>query len=128
MAVQAECMHRGDQSDIGGTLGARRTENMKVMSLTLDVSKLSGWLNALASCRVTRPRLVCRPNAERARWEVGSRWRCMQGAGRSQLDIGGETRAERTQNMLPMSVTLDVSKLSGWLNPLLLCPAAQGGA
>ena len=29
---------------------------------------------------------------------------------------GGRARAERTWNMLPMSVTLDVSKLSAWLN------------
>ena len=103
------------------------------MSLTLDVSKFSGWLNALAPCRVTRPRLACGTNAERARWEGGSRWRCKQGARKSQLDIGGEARAERTQNMLTMVVTLDVSKLSGWLNwcpsdDQPVCPATQGGA
>ena len=35
-------------------LGAQeeRTLNMYVISLTLEVSKLSGWLNALAFCRV----------------------------------------------------------------------------
>ena len=31
-----------------------RTRNMPLMVVTLDVSKLSGWLNALASCRVKR--------------------------------------------------------------------------
>ena len=31
-----------------------RTRNMKLMSVTLDVSKLSGWLNAEANCRVER--------------------------------------------------------------------------
>ena len=31
---------------------AERTWNMLIMSVTLDVSKLSGWLNATACCRV----------------------------------------------------------------------------
>ena len=35
-------------------LRAKRTENIWVKSLTLDVSRLSGWLNADASCRVAR--------------------------------------------------------------------------
>ena len=34
--------------------GAERTENMQSMSVTLDVSRLSGWLNADALCRVKR--------------------------------------------------------------------------
>ena len=39
-----------------GCEGARaeRTENMPFMFVTLDVSKLSGWLNAYAYCRVER--------------------------------------------------------------------------
>ena len=31
-----------------------RTSNIELMSLTLDVSKLSSWLNAAADCRVAR--------------------------------------------------------------------------
>eukprot|EP00964_Phaeocystis_antarctica_P066399 scaffold40116_cov59-Phaeocystis_antarctica.AAC.3 len=31
---------------------AERTWNMELMFLTLDVSRLSGWLNARANCRV----------------------------------------------------------------------------
>ena len=31
---------------------AERTENMELMLVTLDVSKLSGWLNLYADCRV----------------------------------------------------------------------------
>ena len=31
-----------------------RTQNMPAMFVTLDVSKLSGWLNADAPCRVER--------------------------------------------------------------------------
>ena len=38
---------------IGDRACAERTPNMWLMSVTLDVSKLSGWLNASASCRVT---------------------------------------------------------------------------
>ena len=33
---------------------AERTENMPFMLVTLDVSRLSGWLNADALCRVGR--------------------------------------------------------------------------
>ena len=35
--------------------------------------------------------------------------------------VAGRARAERTVNMSPMSVTLDVSKLSGWLNARASC-------
>ena len=38
-----------------GTGGARgRTRNMPYMSVTLDVSRLSGWLNADALCRASK--------------------------------------------------------------------------
>ena len=34
--------------------GAERTESMYCMSVTLDVLKVSGWLNADAPCRIQR--------------------------------------------------------------------------
>ena len=34
-----------------GRARAERTENMDRMSVTLDVSRLSGWLNAVAHCQ-----------------------------------------------------------------------------
>ena len=37
-----------------GRARAERTENIHHMSVTLDVSRLSGWLNADALCRVER--------------------------------------------------------------------------
>ena len=40
--------------------GAERTRNIRSMLVTLDVLKLSGWLNACASCRV-----------QRGAWEAG---------------------------------------------------------
>ena len=35
-----------------GRSRAERTENISLMVVTLDVSRLSGWSNADASCRV----------------------------------------------------------------------------
>eukprot|EP00964_Phaeocystis_antarctica_P073030 scaffold44781_cov43-Phaeocystis_antarctica.AAC.3 len=42
------------QHHLGGKAHAGRTSNMELMSVTLDTSKLSGWLNTFVSCRVTR--------------------------------------------------------------------------
>ena len=45
-----------------------------------------------------------------------------QHAGETQLwRLLAGARAERTSNMFPMFVTLDVSKLSGWSNADALC-------
>ena len=53
---------------IGRKARAVRTRNMVFMDLTLDVSKLSGWLNAFASCRVERRACYARRGVGR---EVG---------------------------------------------------------
>ena len=37
-----------------GRARAERTSNMDTMLVTLDVSRLSGWLNASADCQVER--------------------------------------------------------------------------
>ena len=42
----------GPDSRLWGRARAERTANMVPMLMTLDVSKLSGWLNADAPCRV----------------------------------------------------------------------------
>ena len=56
-------VHGGDAIGMHGegpTLGwavrahAKRTASIPSMFATLDVSKLSGWLNAVAPCRVER--------------------------------------------------------------------------
>ena len=78
-----------------------RTQNMPYMVVTLEVSKLSGWLNADANCRESK-------GGHTVRGEVyGSggnrRWasavaRSVQG--RARLQIGGRAhREERTLNM-----------------------------
>ena len=40
--------------------------------------------------------------------------------------VAGRARAERTANMDPMFVTLEVSKLSGWLNAYACCRVERG--
>eukprot|EP00964_Phaeocystis_antarctica_P006377 scaffold3455_cov62-Phaeocystis_antarctica.AAC.10 len=47
----------------------------------------------------------------------------IQGCGR----IGGRLRAERTKNIQLMSVTLDVSKLTGWLKSGVPCRESKQG-
>jgi hypothetical protein len=44
----------GPTQGLGARARAERTVNMSCMSVTLDVSKLSGWLKARAFCRVQR--------------------------------------------------------------------------
>ena len=53
-ATQLACTGRARLKAGGARARAERTWNMANMSVTLDVSKLSGWLNAVACCRVER--------------------------------------------------------------------------
>ena len=80
------------------------------MVVTLEVSKLSGWLNADAPCRESNECVRRRQCKRRAR-----------GGPDSRLWGGYRACAERTANMAYMVVTLDVSKLSGWLNAVAYC-------
>ena len=95
--------------------------NMDCIVVTLDVSRLSGWLNADAYCQVAKGSkrgLTCGLECGRA-W---GRRRCKQRAGRARLwRLRVRARAERTENMEPIAVTLDVSRLSGWLNANAIC-------
>ena len=92
------------------------------MVVTLEVPKLSGWLNADASCVPRIERGAC--GAGRAAGSVGGAGgsggrRCpkQRAQERARLQIGGRARGEeRTLNMPFIFVTLEVSKLSGWLN------------
>ena len=66
-----------------GRARAERTANMYPMSVTLDVSRLSGWLNADAPCRVE---MEAWEEGRHAGWEgEGRRRRRMQRAGRPRL-------------------------------------------
>ena len=53
VSVQAACREAPTVED-ERRAGAKRTENIHAMSVTLDVSRRSDWLNADAYCRVKR--------------------------------------------------------------------------
>jgi len=82
---------------------AERTANMAVMVVTLEVSMLSGWLNADADCRVEGK--ACDAGGERC--EPGGGRACGVVAGRQEactkkaiINVWGpRARAERTKNM-----------------------------
>ena len=66
-----------------GRARAERTSNMDTMLVTLDVSRLSGWLNACASCRVKRESIGGLKGDMRAsRRENVLGWSVPQAAGR----------------------------------------------
>ena len=105
-------------------VGARtRTSNMSSMSGMPERSKLSGWLNFAASCRVVSEVIQggvrCGLGDERAVGAV-----VVQAARReaARLEVG--LRA-RTPNISFMLVTLDVSKSSGLLNFIASCRVAR---
>eukprot|EP00964_Phaeocystis_antarctica_P038776 scaffold22176_cov50-Phaeocystis_antarctica.AAC.1 len=52
---------------------------MRVMYETLDVSKLSGWLNAVASCRVERRAYDAEQGVGRGREGIGRQQRITSG-------------------------------------------------
>eukprot|EP00964_Phaeocystis_antarctica_P001311 scaffold700_cov50-Phaeocystis_antarctica.AAC.2 len=87
---------------------------MPYMVVTLDVSKLSGWLNAAALCRVERRAYDAGrgvgPEAG-GRGPAAAHERHAQREGPAVKAGGARACAERTQNILLMSVTLDVSQL-----------------
>ena len=96
------------------------------MSVTLEVSKLSGWLKADARCRVEGRACDaggerCEPGGGRACGVVAAHKRHARGKGPTQGLRAKGTRRERTVNIQPMSVTLEVSKLSGWLKADASC-------
>eukprot|EP00964_Phaeocystis_antarctica_P031102 scaffold17599_cov43-Phaeocystis_antarctica.AAC.1 len=124
-SARAACTARGPGCEGGGAKAcAERTLNMPSMSVTLDVSKLSGWLNAAAPCRVERRGVRCGarcgPGAG-GRGPAAAHERHARREGPAVKAGGAKACAERTQNMRYMVVTLDVSKLSGWLNADAFC-------
>ena len=70
-AAQAAAGGRGSRCRVRARARAERTENMEVMLVTLDVSRLSGWLNAVADCRVQRE---AHHEGDMEGQETGGRW------------------------------------------------------
>jgi len=100
---------------------------MPLMSVTLEVSRLSGWLKADAYCRVRKgasdrgTTRVAHGDVwhSREKGESAAHKACVCGPVR---ECGGRRRRRKcTSNMRLMSVTLEVSKLSGWLKARACC-------
>ena len=97
-----------------GTRAGVRTKNIHFMVMTRDVSRLRGWLNADAPCRVT-PRHV---EGDTGGWDVRGRVAAVavlaacteEPTGHWARRTHGGGR-EGTINILYMVVTLDVSQL-----------------
>ena len=87
------------------------------MVVTLEVSKLSGWLNADACCQDSKGGHAVR--SEGVGQQTGATASSVQG--RARLQIGGRTGVDRTRNIRYMVVTLEVSKLTGWLKAVAAC-------
>ena len=113
----------------GAGHGEERTANMTLMSVTPDVSKSRGWLNAVAplnmsamSLTLAVARLGCSSSAgapaESSRRERTADKRALRRpvATTSTPKLSGELNTTAPRNMPLMSVTLEVSKHSGWLN------------
>ena len=69
------CAGEGSIADLAYRARAERTLNMLLMVVTLDVLKLSGWLNADGCCRVERRAYDAERGVGRGREGVGWRQR-----------------------------------------------------
>jgi hypothetical protein len=122
--TQEACTEMARLKAWGPRARAERTPNMVFMSVTLEVSKLSGWLKAVAACRVEGRAFDAGGEVRAGRREGlwcggGTQAACTEMA---RLKAWGpRARAERTPNMKLMSVTLEVSQLSGWLKAVAAC-------
>ena len=72
-----------------GTAWAERTWNMRNMSVTLDVLKVSGWLNPYARCRVERWASAVRGEVRDGSGRAYEQ--AMQSAGRLMGRLGADT-------------------------------------
>ena len=97
-----EEVRRGRREGVGARARAERTLNMPYMVVTLAVSKLSGWLNADAPCRVERQACDAGKRYGPARetwgrWVAATQPACTARTVMARLKAGGgRARAERT--------------------------------
>jgi hypothetical protein len=96
---------KGPTQGLGARARAERTSNMLIMLVTLEVSKLSGWLKAGACCRVEGGHVMrggeVRAGRREGLWCGGGTTSGMHGdISRLKATLGAKgTRGERTMNM-----------------------------
>ena len=90
-AVQAAC-RGGLDCRLGAGHGEERTQNMAYMSVTLEVSKLSGWLNADAYCGESKEGHAVRGEVQTGRPEVAGDRGARSVQERARLQIGSRAR------------------------------------
>ena len=78
--MHAAC-REGLECRLGAGHGEECTLNMSCMFLTLDVSKLSGWLNAYAACRESKGGHMMGSEMRARRREAAGATACKQRAG-----------------------------------------------
>eukprot|EP00964_Phaeocystis_antarctica_P028793 scaffold16235_cov50-Phaeocystis_antarctica.AAC.2 len=98
-ATAAQAARRGGlDCRLGSGQGEERTWNMSSMVVTLEVSKLSGWLNANADCRESKGGRTMRGEVRAGRGKWRGKRRGTQRAKRARLQIGiragGEAHVE----------------------------------
>jgi hypothetical protein len=107
----------GPDSGLGGQ-GEHPEHGAHVRDLGGVSKVLSGWLNTFAPCRVEEGAYTMQSEVRAGRREGVEQYSGtsgVHGEGPTQ-GLGVRARAERTENMELMLVTLEVSKLlSGWL-------------
>ena len=123
----------GERARDCSRLGRQRTSNMPTISVTLEVSQLSGWLKACALCRGSQAQGT-RCGASRGpgggrRHAIPGRARGVPGKGHETADwVTGRAEGEqRTANMELMSLTPEVSQFSIWLKADACCRGSQAG-
>ena len=110
-AVHAACRGGGLDCRLGAGRGGERTWNISCMFVTLDVSKLSGWLNAVASCRESKGGNTGRCGLRAGRREAARDGGASSVQGRARdCRVGAGHGKERTRNMLLMLVMPEVSQ------------------
>ena len=98
------------------------------MVVTLVVSKLSGWLNADAVCRESKGGHTVWSEVRAGRQGAADDRSARSVQEGLDCRLGGGHGEERTRNILYMLVTLEVSKLSGWLNADALYRESKAGS
>ena len=121
VVARAACTGKRPDSRLGGqgTRGAHAKHAVNVGLGGVKVHRLVEGVRVLPSRR--EEHAIWGEVRAGRRWVVARRKRVYAHGEGSTQGLGARARAERTRNMLPMSVILEVSMLSGWLNAFACC-------